>query len=123
MMGTRMRKRLTGWLLNLLTAFAGLSWASVILWGVVVSFRPESEPLGRGDVWFGHTLTFANYLKAWSLAPFGVYYRNTIVIVGMILAVQLVTITLAGFAFAHYRFWGKKCAPKLVSPEKKFIQL
>ncbi len=107
-MSARMRKRLTGWLLNLVTAFAGLSWASVILWGIVVSFRPESEPLGRGDVWFGHTLTFANYLKAWSLAPFGVYYRNTIIIVGMILAVQLVTITLAGFAFAHYRFWGKK---------------
>ncbi len=102
------RKRITNWFLNLLTAFVGLTWASVIIWGIVVSFRPESEPLGRGDVWFGHTLTFANYLKAWSLAPFGVYYRNTIVIVGMILLVQIATVTLAGFAFAHYRFWGKR---------------
>jgi len=80
----------------------------VIVWAVVVSFRPSSEPLGRGDVWFGHTLTFANYLKAWSLAPFGIYYRNTIIIVGMILIAQLITITLAGFAFAHQEFWGKK---------------
>ncbi len=108
MIGAKLRKRLTAVFLNLLTAVLALGWASIIIWAVVVSFRPSSEPLGRGDVWFGHTLTFANYLKAWSLAPFGIYYRNTIIIVGMILIAQLITITLAGFAFAHQEFWGKK---------------
>ncbi len=104
----KLRKRLTDVFLNALTAVLAVGWASIIVWAVVVSFRPSSEPLGRGDVWFGHTLTFANYLKAWSLAPFGIYYRNTIIIVGMILIAQLITITLAGFAFAHQEFWGKK---------------
>jgi len=108
MNSAKLRKRLTQIFLNLLTAVLALGWASIIIWAVVVSFRPSSEPLGRGDVWFGHTLTFANYLKAWSLAPFGIYYRNTIIIVGMILIAQLITITLAGFAFAHQEFWGKK---------------
>ena len=104
----KLRKRLTDVFLNALTAVLAVGWASIIVWAVVVSFRPSSEPLGRGDVWFGHTLTFANYLKAWSLAPFGIYYRNTVIIVGMILIAQLITITLAGFAFAHQEFWGKK---------------
>ncbi|HFC09085.1 MAG TPA: carbohydrate ABC transporter permease [Chloroflexi bacterium] len=104
----KLRKRLTDVFLNVLTAVLAAGWASIIVWAVVVSFRPSSEPLGRGDVWFGHALTFANYLKAWSLAPFGIYYRNTIIIVGMILIAQLITITLAGFAFAHQEFWGKK---------------
>ncbi len=108
MISAKLRKRLTAVFLNLLTAVLALGWASIIIWAIVVSFRPSSEPLGRGDVWFGHTLTFANYLKAWSLAPFGIYYRNTIIIVGMILIAQLITITLAGFAFAHQEFWGKK---------------
>ena len=107
-MGNKLRKRLTDVFLNVLTAVLAVGWASIIIWGVVVSFRPLSEPLGRGDVWLGHTLTFANYVKAWSLAPFAAYYRNTIVIVGMILIAQLITITLAGFAFAHQEFWGKK---------------
>ena len=107
-MGAKMRKRLTNFLLNLLTAVLALGWASLIVWAIVVSFRPSSEPLGRGDVWFGPHLTFANYLKAFSLAPFAIYYRNTIIIVGMILVAQLVTITLAGFAFAHQEFRGKK---------------
>lgn len=108
MMSAKIRKRLLNLFLNLLTALLALGWASLIVWAVVVSFRPASEPLGRGDVWFGHHLTLANYLKALSLAPFGIYYRNTLIIVGMILAVQLVTITLAGFAFAHHDFAGKK---------------
>ena len=102
------RKRLVAGLLNLLTAGLALAWASLLLWGLVVSFRPENEPLGRGDVWFGHSLTWANYLKAWSLAPFTAYYRNTLIIVGLILLAQLITITLAGFAFAHLDFRGKR---------------
>ena len=54
------------------------------------------------------TLTLENYTRAWSLAPFGPYYINTVSSSSMILAVQFVTITLAGFAFAHYRFSGKR---------------
>jgi len=36
------------------------------------------------------------------------YYVNTIVVVLMILSVQLITITLAAFAFANYDFVGKR---------------
>ena len=108
MLTAKLRKRLIRVFLNLLTAVLALGWATIIIWGVVVSFRPENEPLGRGDVWFGHHLTVANYLKAWSLAPFGIYYRNTLLIVGMILIAQVITVVLAGFAFAHYRFRGQK---------------
>lgn len=100
--------RLRRGLLIALTALLALSWAVPLLWAVVASLRPASEPLGRGDVWFGSTLTLANYVRAVSLAPFGLYYLNTIIIVLMILGVQLITITLAGFAFAHYRFMGQR---------------
>ena len=94
--------------LTLFTALLALTWATPILWTIVVSFRPLDEPLGRGDVWFGSRLTLENYIQAFELAPFGVYYRNTIAIVVLILAVQLVTIPLAAFALAHYRFRGKR---------------
>ena len=96
------------WLLGLLTAVIAILWAVPLLWAVVASLRPANNPLGRGDVWFSFPLTLENYTRAWSLAPFGQYYINTILIVSMVLGVQLVTITLAGFAFAHYNFWGKR---------------
>ncbi|NOZ70393.1 MAG: carbohydrate ABC transporter permease [Chloroflexi bacterium] len=100
--------RLQRWLTLLFTALLAVSWALPLIWAIVASTRPDSEPLGRGDVWFGSTLTLANYARALTLAPFKLYYINTIIIVSMILGVQLITITLAGFAFAHYQFMGKK---------------
>ncbi|MBV7328063.1 carbohydrate ABC transporter permease [Chloroflexi bacterium TSY] len=94
--------------LQFATYLFAAGWAVIIAWCIVVSFRPANEPLGRGDVWFGTGLTLENYTRATELAPFGQYYISTIAIVVLILGVQLVTVTFAGFAFAHYRFAGRR---------------
>ena len=95
------------WITNLLATFLALLWSVPVIWAIIASLRPANDPMSRGDVWFSNILTFENYTRAWSLAPFGQYYINTIVVVLMILAVQLITIILAGFAFANYEFFGK----------------
>ncbi len=102
------RRMLSGTLLTLFSWGLGLLWAVPVLWALAASLRPLSEPIKRGDVWFGSALTLESYAKALSLAPFGLYFKNTLFIVLMILGVQLFTITLAGFAFANYRFRGQK---------------
>jgi len=96
------------WITNLLATFLALLWSVPVIWALVASFRPANDPMSRGDVWFSTQLTVENYTRAWSLAPFGRYYVNTIVVVLLILGVQLVTITLAAFAFARYRFLGQR---------------
>ena len=95
------------WITNLFATILALLWSVPVLWAIIASFRPANDPLSRGDVWFSTIVTFENYTHAWSLAPFGQYYINTILVVLMILAVQLVTIVLAGFAFANFEFFGK----------------
>ena len=100
--------RLGSWLVTLLTIVLVVAWAMPVIWAFVAALRPAAEPMGRGDVWFGTTVTLENYAKAMALAPFDVYFVNTIVIVLMILGVQLVTITLAAFSFVRYRFWGDR---------------
>lgn len=102
------RARIGRFLLLLLTLGVAATWAVPVVWALVASLRPAGDPLGRGDVWFAFPLTLENYSRAFSLAPFGMYYVNTIVVVGMILGVQLITITLAAFAFAHFDFGGKR---------------
>ena len=82
-------------------------WVMPLLWSVIASVRPPLEPFARGDVWFGSTISAANFLKAFRLAPFGRYFVNTVMLVTLILGVQLVTSSLAGFAFAFYRFRGR----------------
>jgi len=100
-------KKFGSWITNLLATLLALLWSVPVIWAIIASFRPANDPMSRGDVWFSNTLTFENYTRAWSLAPFGQYYINTIVVVLLILAVQLITIVLAGFAFANYEFFGK----------------
>lgn len=101
-------QQLWHWLANLFSSAIALIWSVPVIWAIVASFRPADEAISRGDVWFGSTLTFENYTHAWSLAPFGQYYINTIIVVALILGVQLITIVLAGFAFANYEFIGKR---------------
>lgn len=105
--GSKSLKKVGTWITNLLATGLALVWSVPVIWALVASFRPATDPMSRGDVWFSTALTVDNFTRAWSLAPFGQYYINTIFVVFIILAVQLVTIVLAGFAFANYEFIGK----------------
>ena len=91
-----------------------LIWITPLVWAVVASLRPPLEPFARGRVWFGSALSINSYVRALALAPFPLYFRNTVFLVAAILSVQLVTSSLAGFAFAFYRFPGKKILFTLV---------
>jgi sn-glycerol 3-phosphate transport system permease protein len=78
--------------------FAWMAVASVRLAGVgamdLASLLPKG-PFGWG-----------NFADAWDAGPFPLWYFNTIVVCGGILAVQCVTVSLAGYAFARMRFRG-----------------
>lgn len=54
--------------------------------------------------------TFDNFVRAWNQAPFGRYYLNTVLLVSLILAGQLVLSTLAAYAFVHFKFRGSGIA-------------
>jgi len=59
-------------------------------------------------------LTLDNFRNAWEAAPFARYYVNTILLVTLTLAAQLVLCTLAAYAFARYEFPGRDLAFALV---------
>ena len=91
----------------LLSAVAFL-WATPFLWTLVASFRPESA--GSADM--ASLLpdlhpTLENFRNALESGTFGLYYVNTIIVVAGVLAVQCVTVSLAGYAFARLRFPGR----------------
>ncbi|MFN3292184.1 MAG: carbohydrate ABC transporter permease [Gemmobacter sp.] len=59
-------------------------------------------------------LTLENFVTAWNAAPFGRYFVNTILLVTMILATQLVLCSMAAFAFARFEFPGRNILFALV---------
>jgi len=86
-----------------------LIWTTPFLWMAVAAFRPETG--GSRDM--ASLLppldpTWANFAEALGRADFARYYLNTTLVVLGILACQLVTITLAGYAFARLRFRGQQ---------------
>src|SRR3954470_6840749 len=52
-------------------------------------------------------LTLENFEKAWQAAPFARYFLNTVMLVVMVLAAQLVLVTLAAYSFARFEFPGR----------------
>lgn len=103
----RLRRQGGRLLTSALLAAICLIWVAPLLWAIGTSLRSPSEPVGAGWLWLPGRPTLANFGDAWNSAPFLTYYVNTLIIVGGILVCQLVTITLAGYAFARARFPGR----------------
>lgn len=83
-----------------------LVWLGPLLVSALMSIRPMDSPITQGNVFFGRRVTFENFREAWGTANWLRHYLNSAVIVVGILSMQIVTITLAGYAFARMKFPG-----------------
>jgi sn-glycerol 3-phosphate transport system permease protein len=93
------------------------AWALGILWvmPLVFAFWTAFHPAEFSTRFLlGAPLTLENFEKAWHAAPFARYFINTVTLVTMILAAQLVLVTLAAYAFARFQFPGRDVAFALV---------
>jgi len=85
-----------------------LLWSAPFLWMVVASLRPDSAgSLDIASLMPSWPPSWANFRLAWESADFLLNYWNTLMVVAGTLTVQLVTMSLAGYAFARLRFRGR----------------
>ena len=103
----RRRRRLpfSPWHLVLLPATLVLIFP--FYWLVVTSLETPSEALRFPPVLVPHVLRFANYSDAFNSAPFGRFFINSAVVTVLTVACNLVLCSLAGYAFARFRFLGR----------------
>ena len=76
-------------------------------WLVVTSLETSSEALRFPPVLIPHVLRFANYADAFNSAPFGRFFINSAVVTVLTVLFNLVLCSLAGYAFARFRFLGR----------------
>ena len=89
-------------------AASALIWAIPFAWMLVASLRPESASASDiASLIPSGTVGLGNFAEAWSEGTFPVWYFNTFLMCGGILAVQCVTVTAAGYAFARLSFPGR----------------
>lgn len=103
----RRRRDIAKILTYALLAVAALVWLFPLVWLVATAFKSQAEVFARPLSLFPSRVGWDNFARAWSYAPFAAYYWNTIVIVAGLLAVQLVTMTMAAYAFARLQFPGR----------------
>jgi len=82
----------------------GILWVMPLVFAFWTAFHP-AEFSTRFVL--GAPLTLENFEKAWQAAPFARYFVNTVTLVTMILAAQLVLVTFAAYAFARFEFPGR----------------
>jgi sn-glycerol 3-phosphate transport system permease protein len=84
-----------------------LLWVTPFAWMIVAAFRPMDSNAAIASLIPDYIPSLANFREAWASADFLRYYFNTTVICAGILVVQIVTMSLAAYAFARLKFPGK----------------
>lgn len=92
---------------DVLTVVMSMLWLFPFIMAIAVALRPQREPISTGNIFFGSHLTLANFERAWNTAPWEWHFLTSVIVVVGVLSVQLVTITMAGYAFARLKFPGR----------------
>lgn len=90
----------------LVSGALAIAWAAPLVLSIETAVRSSHDAVSNGLFWT-EPPGLGNFVDAWNSAPFPLYYVNTIIIVTGILAMQMITVTLAGYAFGRLSFPGK----------------
>ena len=76
-------------------------------WLLITSIETPAEALHFPPILIPHHLDFGNYPQALQAAPFGRFFINSTIVAVVTVLGNLVLCSLAGYAFARYRFVGR----------------
>lgn len=94
-------------LIIVLLALGGIIVSVPFIWMISSSFKPESEVLQIPPSLIPENPTLENYVNLFESMNFGVYLRNTLIIV-LFSFVGLFFNAMAGYGFAKYEFKGRE---------------
>ncbi|HOX09780.1 MAG TPA: carbohydrate ABC transporter permease [Candidatus Omnitrophota bacterium] len=77
------------------------------VWMVVTSFKPLDEINTYPPSFFIRKPTFAAYIELFSIIPMGRYFMNSLIVTSAITLANIFFCSLAGYAFAKHRFFGR----------------
>lgn len=93
---------------DVLTVVVGVVWLIPLIFTILVSFRPDQDPITNGNIFFGSSITLENFAAAFEVTSWSSHYVNTLIFVFGTLIVQWVTVTMAAYAFARLKFRGRE---------------
>ncbi len=92
---------------GVLYGLIGISTCTMLLpflWMLSASLKPETAVFQFPIQWIPREPLWSNYIKIWEKIPLATYYLNTIKIASCVTLLQLLTCSLAAYAFAKINF-------------------
>jgi ABC-type glycerol-3-phosphate transport system permease component len=99
-----------GWQLLWRYSFLGamaLLFAVPLFWMLASSLKPEYQIFASPPVWWPSPPRWENYLEAFSVRPFGLYFANTLLIASSCIIGHLCSCSLVAYAFARLQAPGR----------------
>lgn len=82
-------------------------FALPFVWMLTTAVKPHDEIFTYPPRWIPSVWKVGNFAAAWTKAPFARFFFNSVVVTASVAGIQLVTASLAAYAFARLRFPGK----------------
>ena len=102
-------EKLTKFILILLMTAGGLVMVLPFVWMVLTSLKTKEEIYRFPPTLIPDNIfNLANYVKVFQLQPFGQFILNSLIVSAGATLVSLLVSSLAGYAFAKYKFPGKE---------------
>lgn len=100
-------KRVGGALWYIILIAAALVVMLPFFWMISTSLKGPQEVFSYPPTWIPSKLHFNNFVEAWNSAPFARYFANSFFVAASVTLGQLVSCSLAAYAFARMNFVGK----------------
>jgi multiple sugar transport system permease protein len=102
------RRRITNVVVHALLIAASIVMLYPLLWMLSASVRPEAEIFSSPSIW-PSAFSLEAYLRGWNglQVSFGTFFWNSFVIAGLSVVGNVIACSLAAYAFARLRFWGR----------------
>jgi ABC-type glycerol-3-phosphate transport system permease component len=99
-----MTRKLESPFVHLLLLVGAVVMLMPFAWMVSTSLKAQNEVFAYPPQWIPSQFLWSNYAQAWAAAPFGRYFINSGIVALAVTFLDLVTSSLAAFAFGRMQF-------------------
>lgn len=103
----RLQRRFTHTLSHLILISGAVVMVLPFIWMVSTSFKAPGKTFVYPPEWIPDPFVWENYPEMWTALPFGRFFLNSVKISSLVTIGQLITCSMAAFAFSVLRFRGR----------------
>ncbi|MBK9941033.1 MAG: carbohydrate ABC transporter permease [Kouleothrix sp.] len=103
----RIQSRWAGLALHVLLLLGSVVMLLPFIWMLSTSLKTPAETFAYPPIWIPKTIAWSNYSRTVAAMPFGRFYLNSLIVTISVTVLQIITSSLAAFAFARLRFRGR----------------